>query len=161
MLSKRLLALTEQEAKCVSIFLYVSPQSLQPGTSWHKVLVTLSTENLIRLIVIDEAHAVLINGRDFHSKFVTAVKTLKNLYDNQVTKCNRLVMSATTFCKSDQDVVTNLYQRPPDDILWLEFLSRRQIVFKVNICGIPSNLITSSVKVLVLVLFVEGNRKPR
>jgi superfamily II DNA helicase RecQ len=32
-LSKRLLALNEREAKCVSNFLYVSPQSLQHGIS--------------------------------------------------------------------------------------------------------------------------------
>jgi superfamily II DNA helicase RecQ len=142
-LTKRLLALNEREAKCVSIFLYVSPQSLQQGTFWHKLLVTLSGRNMIRLIVIDEAHAVSLDGRDFRPEFHTAAKTLKSLYDNSPTKCNRLVMSAT-FRKSDQDVITNLYQRPPDEIIWLE-LSRRQIVFEVNVCGVPSISITSSV----------------
>ena len=71
------------------------------------------------------------------------MKTLKSRYENQPTKCNRLVMSAT-FWKSDQDVITALYQCRPDKVLWLE-LSRRRIVFDVNVCGKPSQSVSSSV----------------
>ncbi len=139
----RLLSLNPREADAVSIFLYVSPQSLQPGTFWQKLLATLASKDYIRLIVIDEAHAVNQDGRDFRPEFRVAVKTLKSLYDSQPKKCNRLVMSAT-FRKVNQDVITDLYQKQPDEIIWLE-LSRRRIVFNINVCGIPSVSITSSV----------------
>jgi len=142
-LKNRLLSLNTREAEFVSIFLYASPQSLQPGTLWHKLLVTLSSRDLIRLIVVDEAHSVALDGRDFRPEFRTAMKTLKSLYDNQPTRCNRLVMSAT-FRKCDQDIISDLYKCPPDETIWLE-LSRRQIVFDVNVCGKPSLSISSSV----------------
>jgi hypothetical protein len=38
----------------------------------------------------------------------------------------------------------DLYQHPPDKRIWLE-LSRRQIVFDINVCGIPTTSIASSV----------------
>ena len=38
LIKKRLLSITTAEAKHVSIFLYMSPQSLQPNLFWHKVL---------------------------------------------------------------------------------------------------------------------------
>jgi superfamily II DNA helicase RecQ len=107
-LRNRLLSLNPREAKFVSIFLYASPQSLQACTFWYKCLVTLSSRDMIRLIVIDEAHAVAHDGRDFRPEFRSAVKTLKMLYDNQPTKCNCMAMSAT-FRKSDQDAITKLY----------------------------------------------------
>ena len=38
LLKKSLLSITDAEANNVSIFLYMSPQSLQPNLFWHKVL---------------------------------------------------------------------------------------------------------------------------
>ncbi len=38
LIKKRLLSITAAEAKHVSIFLCMSPQSLQPNLFWHKVL---------------------------------------------------------------------------------------------------------------------------
>lgn len=122
-LKDRLLSIHLQEVETVSIFLYVSPQSQQPGTFWQKLLHTLSSKDLIRLIAIDEAHAVNQDGKDFCSEFRVAVKTLKSFYYNQPTKCNRLVMLAT-FRKSDQDVITDLYQKQPDEIIWQELSHR-------------------------------------
>jgi superfamily II DNA helicase RecQ len=60
-----LLSLNEQEANHVSIFLYASPQSLQVGTFWCQCLLTLSSRNMIWLIVIDEAHTVAKDGCSF------------------------------------------------------------------------------------------------
>ncbi len=51
LLRKRLLSLGEYEADNVAIFLYASPQSLDVGQDWHRTLMTLSSKNLIKLIV--------------------------------------------------------------------------------------------------------------
>ncbi len=42
LIKKRLLSITAAEAKHVLIFLYMSPQSLQPNLFWHKVLCELA-----------------------------------------------------------------------------------------------------------------------
>jgi superfamily II DNA helicase RecQ len=86
--------------------------------------------NLIRLICIDEAHTVAQDGQNFRPEFRSAVTTLRNIYEVQQTKCNRIAMS-TTFHKCDQDVITTLFGRPPDKVMWLE-LSCRGIHVDVN-----------------------------
>jgi superfamily II DNA helicase RecQ len=53
--------------------------------------------------------------------------------------CNIIAMSAT-FLVDDQKVISNLLERSPNEIVWLE-LSRRTIYFDVNICGQPSSSI--------------------
>ena len=65
LLRDRLISLNEDEAEYVSVFLYASPQSLQVGKFWYKTLMNLASKNLIRLIVVDEAHTVAQDGRDF------------------------------------------------------------------------------------------------
>ncbi len=76
LLRDRLILLNEDEAEYVSVFLYPSPQSLQVGTFWYKTLINLASKNLIRLIVIDEAHTVAQDGRDFRPEFKSAVSVL-------------------------------------------------------------------------------------
>ena len=100
--------------------------------------------NLICLICIDEAHTVAQDGRNFRPEFCSVVTTLRNLYEVQQTKCNRIAMSAT-FRKCDQDVITTLFGRPPDKVMWLE-LSRRGIHFDVIVSGNPIGGVTSSSK---------------
>ena len=100
--------------------------------------------NLIRLICIDEAHTVAQDGRNFRPEFCSVVTTLRNLYEVQQTKCNRIAMSAT-FRNCDQDVITMLFGRPPDKVMWLE-LSRRGIHFDVIVSGNPIGGVTSSSK---------------
>jgi hypothetical protein len=130
-LRSRLLSLHPREAECVSIFLYASPQSLKEGSFWYKCLFELLSKNLIRLICIDEAHSIAQDDRNFRPEFCSAVKTQRSIYNSQTTKCNRIAMSAT-FCQCDQDVITDLFGRPPDKVMWLE-LSRRGIHFNVII----------------------------
>ena len=78
-LRSRLLALTDREAKSLSIFLYASPQSLTVGSIWHRTLMTLASKSIIRLIVIDEAHCVAQDGRHFRPEFMTAMVALKQI----------------------------------------------------------------------------------
>ncbi len=138
-----LLALNEQEAGHVSIFLYALPQSLQVSTFWYQCLLTLSSCNMIWLIVIDEAHTIAQDGHSFRLEFLLAVHSLKGIYNNQQTKCNRIAMSET-FRQSDQDIISNLFGKTPGKIMWLE-LSWHGIHFDVVISGSPSSSISQSV----------------
>ncbi len=90
------------------IYLYASSQSLQVNTFWYICLSTLADSDIFQLIVIDEACGVAQDGHDFRPKFLSAVRTLKLLYDNQHSKCNQIAMS-TIFRKCDQDMVNELY----------------------------------------------------
>jgi hypothetical protein len=137
LLRKRLLSLTEYECDNVSIFLYASPQSLQVGHEWYRTLMSVSANNFIRLIVVDEAHSVAQDGRDFRPEFKTAVSALRKIYDNSPTPCNFLAMSAT-FRQDDQDEISRLWTRPPDKVIWRE-LSRRGIGFDIVISGNPTS----------------------
>jgi hypothetical protein len=92
-----LLSLNRNEAYYIAILLYASPQSPQVGLFWFHCLSILASWDMLRLIVINEAHSVALDGwPEFH--FV--VKILKVLYDNQPTKCNCIAMFAT-FRQSD------------------------------------------------------------
>jgi superfamily II DNA helicase RecQ len=96
---------------------------------------------MLRLIVIDEAHSIAQDGRNFWPEFQSAVKNLKVLYDNQPTKCNCIAMSAT-FRQLDQAVITGLIKQAPDQVIWLE-LSCQGIQFDVVVSGSPSSSIWS------------------
>ena len=100
--------------------------------------------NLIRLICIDEAHTVAQDGRNFRPEFDSAVTTLRNIYEVQQTTCNRIAMSAM-FRKCEQDVISKLFDRPLDTVMWLE-LSRRKIQSNVTVSGNPICAVTSSLK---------------
>ncbi len=95
------------------------------------------------LIVTKKAHCLVQDGRDFWPKSQSVVTTLKMLYDNQPSKCRQIVMSAT-FCKLDQDVITEIYGQAPNKIILLN-LSQQGIIFVVNISGNLSSLILNSV----------------
>ena len=134
-LTKRLLSLTPTEAEYTSIFLYASPQSLQVGTQWYHTLMSLAANDLIRLIVVDEAHTVAQDGRDFRPEFTTAVTCLRSIHQKLRSPCNFVAMSAT-FRQSDQDEISRLWTRRPDKVIWRE-LSRRGIWFDIVISGRP------------------------
>jgi hypothetical protein len=103
---------------------------------------SVSAKKFIRLIVIDEAHSVLQDGRDLRPEFHSAVVTLRKIYDNLPTPCIFLAMSAT-FRQDDQDEITHLWTRPLDKVIWRE-LSRRGIGFDVVISGCPTSSIVRS-----------------
>ena len=105
LLKKRLLSLNEEEANYVSVFLYVSPQSLQVGSPWYRTLATLASNNMIRLMVVDEAHTVAQDGREFRPEFKTAVAALRSIHKMLPSPCNFVAMSAT-FRQSDQDEIS-------------------------------------------------------
>jgi superfamily II DNA helicase RecQ len=74
-LRHRLDIMTEQDADYVTIFLYMSPQSLQTNSPWYGVLRRIAMKNFIRLICIDEAHTVHQDSC-FRPEFDSAVGTL-------------------------------------------------------------------------------------
>ncbi len=103
----RQLSLNEEEANYVSIFLYVSLQSLQVGSPWYRILTTLVLNNLICLMVADEAHTVAQDGREFILEFKTDVAALRSIHKMLLSPCNFVAMSAT-FRQSDQDKISRL-----------------------------------------------------
>ena len=135
---------TIPEAECVSKFLYASLQSLKEASFWYKCPFQLASKNLIQLICIDEAHSVAQDGRNFRPESRSAVKMLRSIYDVQITNCNIIALSAT-FCQCDQDVITTLFGRPPDKVMWLK-LSHWGIHFDVIISGNLISAVTSSSK---------------
>ncbi len=98
---------------------------------------------MIWLIVINKAHSVLQDGKNFRLEFKSAITTLKSLYDAMPTKCNQIAMSAT-FCWADQSVITGLLNRLPDKVIWQE-LSHLGIMFDINTSSCPTSLINQSV----------------
>jgi superfamily II DNA helicase RecQ len=60
-----LLSLNRNEASYVLIFLYASLQSLQVGTFWFQCLSILASHDMLRLIVINEAHSIAQDGQNF------------------------------------------------------------------------------------------------
>ena len=73
-LHHRLDIMTEREADYVTLFLYMSPQSLQTDSPWYGVLHCIAMKIFIRLICIDEAHTVLQDGC-FRPEFDSSVGT--------------------------------------------------------------------------------------
>jgi hypothetical protein len=69
---------------------------------------------------------------------------LQSVYGAQITKCNRIAMSAT-FRQCNQEVITDLFGRPPGKVMWLE-LSHQRIQFDVIMSGNPLSAVTSSSK---------------
>ncbi len=74
LMNKRLLSITAAKAEHVSIFLYMSPQSLQPNLFWHKVLRELALKSMISFMCVDEAHTVAQDGRIFGQSSIQSSK---------------------------------------------------------------------------------------
>ncbi len=67
--------MTKQEADYVTIFLYISPQSLQMDSPWYGVLCCIASKDFLHLVCIDEAHSVHQDGY-FCLEFLSAVGTI-------------------------------------------------------------------------------------
>jgi len=134
-LSKRLNSLHQSEANHCTIILYVSPRALQMESHWLKLLERLARRGYLRQICIDEAHAIEQDGRRFRPEFVSAAQNLMMLHNKMPEKCSIVCMSAT-FRQSDQQTLTGLLKRHPDQVMWLR-LDRRRIGFMVGISGCP------------------------
>jgi len=134
-LSKRLNSLHQTEANNCTIFLYVSPRALQMELYWLKLLEKLARRGYLRLICIDEAHAIEQEGRSFCPEFVSAAKNLMMLHNLMPEKCSIVCMSAM-FRQTDQQTLSCLLKRRPDQVMWLG-LDRRRIAFTVGVSRSP------------------------
>jgi hypothetical protein len=143
-LRKQLLSLHPLEADHVSNFMYASPQLLQEGSSWYRCLMTISKQNFIQLVVIDEVHTVAQNGCSICPEFCLAVHLLWTFLNGMSMRCNQICMLAM-FWKYDQDVILDIYGTCSHKVIWLK-LSQGSINFDVIILGNPLLLITRSVK---------------
>jgi superfamily II DNA helicase RecQ len=127
----------------MSIFLYMSLQSLQIDSMWYGVIPQIASKNFLWLVCIDKAHTVHQNGL-FRPEFKSVIDTLCLIHGLLTVKCSIIAM-LTTFRKVDQDVITNLLGRLPSMIMWLE-LSCQQIRIDAVCSGNPSASITLAMK---------------
>lgn len=147
-LKHRLKLFTEAEAREKTIMLYVSPNSmwetLNDGrhNEWFSVFYHLARNGLIRLLVIDEAHAVEQAGRSFRTEFIDAVLAMQHLHDAMPSPVPRLAMSAT-FRRDDYKRVSNFFGADGATIMQGE-LSRRQTLFRCFVSGSPATSLLKS-----------------
>ena len=132
-------AITVREADYVTVFLYMSPQSLQMDSLWYGVIRRMASMNFIWLLCIDDAHTVYHNGL-FRTEFKSTVNAICQIHRLLSVKCSIVAMSAT-FRKVDQDVITQLLGWPPSLVMWLE-LSCLRICYDAVCCGNPTTSIT-------------------
>ena len=143
-LHNRLSAFTTEEADHATIILFVSPSSLKSKSKseWNPLFHQLASDGLIRLIAIDEAHAVEQAGRSFRTEFIDAVTALKTISEACPRPIPRLAMSAT-FRQEDYDRVISLLGMS-NTVVMSGPLSRRNTAIKCIISGAPSTSLIHS-----------------
>lgn len=140
LLCERLFAITpnNEGRTATSTILFCSPHSLDPSTTFSKVLMKLAQRKLITSVFIDEAHTIHRDGKhgsNFRSEFDIGVSNLMNIIDKQETNINVSIMSAT-LTEEYQKTVTELINKEPTVVCWGE-MSRRNISLGVGIVGKP------------------------
>ena len=143
-LRRRLFAFTQDQRDNMTIILYMSPQSLLPGSDWMPALRHLASQDFISQICVDEAHMVSLHGNGFRPEFRHAITSLKALHAAQTQKCPRIVMSAT-YRGVDQQVVEDLFGAKPDFRIWTD-MCRRRIYIDVVSSGTPTRTCTTCIK---------------
>ena len=141
-LRTRLESIHPVERDNVTVFLFLSPQSLATNSSWFPTIAHLAKKGYISLYCIDEAHCIEQQGRHFRPEFISAVTNIGVLYKMMPKPCPRIAMSAT-FRQADQDVVSSLLGTKPDSVFWLG-MDRRRICIDVVVSGNPISSIRSS-----------------
>jgi superfamily II DNA helicase RecQ len=107
--------MTEGQADYVTIFLYISPQSLQMDSPWYGVLRCIASKDFHCLVCIDEAYTVHQDDY-FCPEFQTAEGTIQHRHGLLTIECSIIVMSAT-FRQVDQDIITALLGMPPSMVM--------------------------------------------
>ena len=143
-LRRRLFAFDQDQRDNMSIVLYMSPQSLSPGSDWMPVVKHLASQDFISQMCVDEAYMVSLHGKGFRPEFRHAIKSLKALHADQKNKCTRVVMSAT-YRRVDQQVVEDLFGAKPDFRVWTD-MCRRRIYIDIVSSGTPTRTCTTCIK---------------
>ncbi len=142
LLRKRLNGMSKEEAKEISIMLYVSPQKLKANSDWVHQLENLAEKGLISMFCIDEAHYVQQAGRSFRMEFVEAVESIAMLIRSMPSPVPCIAMSAT-FTERDRNRVTELLGgRTP--VISAGGLGPRSTTFTCHVSGRPSTSLKSS-----------------
>eukprot|EP00986_Skeletonema_menzelii_P013052 scaffold7400_cov122-Skeletonema_menzelii.AAC.1 len=142
LLRKRLKNVSTEEAKEITIMLYISPQKLKANSDWFHVLNDLAEKGLISIFCIDEAHYVQQAGRSFRTVFVEAVESIAKLLSKMPSPVPCIAMSAT-FTDCDRNRVTELLGgRTP--VISAGNLGRRSTTFTCHVSGRPSSSLKSS-----------------
>ena len=141
-LCKRLNGMSTEEAKEITIMLYISPQKMKANSNWFHVLKDIASKGLISIICIDEAHYVQQAGRSFRMEFVEAVESIAELLRKMPNPVPCIAMSAT-FTECDRNRVTELLGGMTP-VISAGNLDRRSTTFTCHISGRPSSSLKSS-----------------
>ena len=145
LLKQRLLSMTDEERKRLTVVLYLSPQCLSKDSQWTSLLKVLAEKDYISLLAVDEAHYVSLHGTSFRPEFVESITTLREVHDLCKTiKPPRIVMSAT-LREADLLRLDELFQATPDFIIWTE-MNRRRIFLDCVTSGSPTLTCSSSMR---------------
>ena len=145
LLKQRLLSMTDEERKRLTVVLYLSPQCLSKDSQWTSLLKVLAEKDYISLLAVDEAHYVSLHGTSFRPEFVESITTLREVHDLCKTiKPPRIVMSAT-LREADLLRLDELFQATPDFIIWTE-MNRRRIFLDCVASGSPTLTCSSSMR---------------
>ena len=83
-----------------------SPTSLLEDSRWHNLFSRIVKAGLASLVVIDEAHYLVTDGRDFRVEFVDGTNTFLSLLKQAPRRVPVLAMTATIFSEDQIDLAT-------------------------------------------------------
>lgn len=84
---------TSKPSKC--ILLYASPNALKDGSRYNDLFIKMVENGLLSLFCIDEAHSVVMQGREFRKEFQHAISNISIIIKRSRVKVPIIVMTGS------------------------------------------------------------------
>ena len=78
-----------------SILLYASPNALKDGSRYNDLFIKMVENGLLSLFCIDEAHSVVMQGREFRKEFQHAISNISIIIKRSRVKVPIIVMTGS------------------------------------------------------------------